>query len=63
MPWKHVVPRRREFTGKIRSKNGVRSTMKSRPTVGVVRNMNMVERKRGDPDDQPRCDQQPASQK
>jgi hypothetical protein len=48
----------REFTGKIWSKDGVRASLESGPPISVVRNMDMEERSRSDPPDQPRQKQQ-----
>src|SRR6476646_6627548 len=44
-----------KLTGKIVCENGVRSaTLESRPTISGVGDMNMEERKSGDPSNQPR---------
>jgi len=54
MPLTVLVRRPRELTGKVRSKHGVRRALERGQPMSVVGDMDMEERSRGDPRDQPR---------
>jgi hypothetical protein len=58
MPLTVLVRGPRELTGKVRSKNGVRRTLERGQPISIVGDMDMEERNRGDPEDQPRHKQQ-----